>query len=41
MMYNVCHKVCFNLIESKIRYLYGVVRRGLAADNCGGQHERN
>lgn len=41
MIDNVVQKVCFNLSESKIRYLYGVVRRGLAADNCGGQHERN
>ena len=41
MIDNVVQKVCFNLSESKIRYLYGVVRHGLAADNYGGQHERS
>ena len=41
VIYEIFKKVCFNLSESKTRYLYGVVRRGLAADNFGGQHERS
>ena len=41
VIYEIFKKVCFNLSESKTRYLYGVVRRGLAAEQYGGRHERS
>ena len=37
----VITKICFNLADTKTRYLYGVVRRGLAANLDGGSNERN